>query len=185
MQEIHKNLFWSATKPPSHQKSTTKVIWLNVRWWPIYHGQKLIYLISKKNIIRQSYMQFSISIKSSWVCACGFNNIIVMPASTLRVRWNRSPTASLEGKRYDEEWMNKNETAKYYANQLKGLEFAKLTIPLFCLSVHRECAGNGCQLHPMKAKITGSFKSVAWLQIDLSQPLEQLQIDMTRQYGTY
>ena len=121
MQEIHKNLFWSATKPPSHQKSTTKVIWLNVRWWPIYHGQKLIYLISKKNIIRQSYMQLSIIIKSSRVCACGFNNIIVMPASTLRVRWNRSPTASLEGKRYDEEWMNKNETAKYYAHQLKGI----------------------------------------------------------------
>ena len=44
-----------------------------------------------------------------------------MPAGTFRVRWNRLPTASLEGKRYDEEWINKNETAKYYAHQLKGL----------------------------------------------------------------
>ena len=40
------------------------------------------------------------------------------------------------------------------ANQLKGLEFAKLTIPLFCLSVHRGYAGNSRQLHPMKAKIS-------------------------------
>ena len=38
-------------------------------------------------------------------------------------------------------------------HQLKGLELVKLTIPLFCLSVHRGCAGNGCQLHPMKEKI--------------------------------
>ena len=32
---------------------------------------------------------------------------------------------------------------------------------------------------------TGSFKSIAWLQIDLSQLLEQLQINMKYQYGTY
>ena len=30
--------------------------------------------------------------------------------STSRVRWNRSPTASLEGKRSNEEWMKKNKT---------------------------------------------------------------------------
>ena len=39
------------------------------------------------------------------------------------------------------------------AHQLKDLEFAKQTILLFCLSVHRGSAGKGCQLHPMKAKI--------------------------------
>ena len=39
------------------------------------------------------------------------------------------------------------------AHQLKGLEFAKLIILLFCLSVHRGSAGNGRQLHPMKVKI--------------------------------
>ncbi len=49
---------------------------------------------------RQVYMPFSISIESSWACA--FNCSIVMTVSISRVRWNRSSTASLEGKRSDE-----------------------------------------------------------------------------------
>ena len=53
----------------------------------------------------------------------------------------------------DEKKIKQRNIMQGNAHQLKGLEFAKQTILLFCLSVHRGSAGKGCQLHPMKAKI--------------------------------
>ncbi len=76
---------------------------------------------------KKIYTRLCILIKSTG--SCNINYALVMPVGTRRLRWNRSPTASLEGKRYDKEWMNKNQTEKYYTRQLKGLLLVKLNIP--------------------------------------------------------
>ena len=143
MQEIHKNLFWSATNPPSHQKSTTKVIWLNVRWWPIYHGQKLIYQISKKKHyptklyavqhINQGLLSMRLRIQQHHRYACQHIK------GALESVANCIPWRQKIWWRMDEQKWN----SKILCTSIERYEFAKLTIPLFCLSVHRECAGNG------------------------------------------
>ena len=93
----------------------------------------------------------SISIESSW--ASKFNYPIVIPVSTLSVRWNRSSTASLEGIRSVEGQSNWNQTKKkWYVVLNKPIDSYWARKFNYPMSVHQGSAGISRQLHPLKAK---------------------------------
>ena len=79
-----------------------------------------------KKSIGKVYKQFSISIKSSWPCAFSYSTI--MPVRTLRVCWNRSSTASLEGEFSDEGQSNWNRSEKNMGEGVKHINQKLLTM---------------------------------------------------------
>ena len=80
-------------------------------------------------LINLYHTLLGISIKSSWAHDCP----IIVPVSTLRVCWNWSSTASLEGIRSVEGQSNWNQTGKWYVGLDKSIELANSTIPCQCI----------------------------------------------------
>ena len=95
-------------------------------------------------------MRYSISFESSW--AVRVNQLIRYSICTSRVRWNWSPTASLEGRSWKWEWIDLKHIDPWdSAYHSKALELTSSTNLAGCQCAHRGCAGIGRQLHPLKA----------------------------------
>ena len=92
----------------------------------------------------------SISIESSW--AHEFHYLIDIPVSTLWVCWNRSSTASLEGKRSVEGQSNWNQMGKWYVGVDVSIDSYWDCNFNYPMSVHQGSAGISRLLHPLKLK---------------------------------
>ena len=162
---IDQKCFWTAMNTSSCRNGAVKVnipVYANIA--NITPRSKLsIFVISNRNLIGPSYMQFSISNKSSW--AYVFNYPIVMPTNISRGAGIGRPLHPLKAKDMmkdkviEIDWKNGMRALHCGAKHINQ-RLLKLRIQSFlCQSARHGCAGIGRLVHPLKVKYWIKFKS--------------------------